>query len=447
MIDYYFFDKRYFSPIKFNGELFKEIKTNKSNIKIFTTNDNLNPFVLVFFGNNTEVYTANSILKIFYYLEKDQEAFFKLINEFNLLEEYTTSKNDNFNLLQESFKISLYQIEEHQILTIVSDSFFKFHITTEITDIENLAISDWLLRKFQHIKYDKLQPFLRSPFQKDIKKKNRKYLNSPEDGDKEIDTHISSIRNEKKIYVYGEQFQFLKNDQDGLVLLITSKNHHFLIINDKLYKDTWLGRLLLLLPLDVYIEYFSEFNIDKKYHILLDESNNPINKNFIHQLYKQVKIPLDIKSYDGNIGYSQRETIISELLDSSNKKMLPKCHFHSWYVPDGSILNKDDHDEYSIFESSIHPDSYPIYTNSNVLLETTSDDKNYFLLKINSKYNSAQYILIIEQKNNNEFYMLYHPRILYFLASEGIIPFSLNDILKVIGIPTTLDSLGTIITT
>lgn len=441
MIDYYFFDKRYFSPIKFNGELFKEIKTNKSNIKIFTTNDNLNPFVLVFFGNNTEVYTANSILKIFYYLEKDQEAFFKLINEFNLLEEYTTSTNDNLDLLQESFKISLYQIEEHQILTIFSDSFFKFHITTEITDIENLAISDWLLRKFQHIKYDKLQPFLSSPFHKDTKKENRKYLNSPEDGDKEIDTRISSMRDDKKIYVYAEQFQFLKNDQEGLVLLITSKNHHFLIINDKIYKDTWLGRLLLLLPLDVYIEYFSEINIDKKYHIFLDESNNPINENFKNKQYEQIKIPLDIKSYDGDIGYSERERIISELLDSSNIKMLPKCYF-SWYVPDGSIFNKDDHDNYCSFESSINPESYPIYMNSKVLLESTLDDNNYFLLKTNPKYNSAQYIIIVEKANNNEFYMFYHPRILYFLASKGVIPFSLDNIIKVIGTPTKLESLG-----
>lgn len=445
MNNYTFFDKRYWSPINFTGEILFETKIQNKELKIFRTNEEENPYLIVFFGDNTEIYPENNLSNILNYLKNDINSTKSFVDKY-IIEKYSSTEQNLNAFHEEKYNLYLIEINNEQFLLYETDKIEILRPNDELNP-QNITIPDWGLNNLTKIKYNPLVTMLRSPLiTSRIKHPDniKKFLNSSDDGDQEIDTCVSSINENKKLYIYAEKVEKLKNNKDGFISLIHTKEHFYLIINDKIYKDVWLSRILLLLPLDLYFQYLHYLNLDKKYHILMDGPEKKFKEIFKNKKYKQIKIPLTLTSCSGNIGYSERGVTTSQFINFNQNKLEHKSHFNGWYTPHSSIFNKKDHESYIYFESNIHVERYPIYTNGEILLQRTSNTKTYYLIKTQNQDNSAEYIVIIENDDSNEFYTFYHSRILYFLVSENLIPFSLEEITKHIGIFTKLDDLGKI---
>src|SRR5690606_31519978 len=296
MKDYTFFDKRYLAPVKFTGELLCETQINRKKFQFFKTSNETCPYCIVFSTQiNTEIYPVKNISNLLYSLNDHKDSLRELAKFFRV-NEYISQKNDKYAFFQEEYHLYLSEINCEQILFIETDS-IKYKILSNLRQQSDLRIPEWGVSNIPEIRYgSKLWNDLKPTFERRIapEDKHIKYLNSPKDGIKKFDTYISSIKENKYLYIYGNEKIIIKEKYS--IILIKTNSDNYLIINDKIYKDQNISNLLLNLPAEIYCEYL---DLDKKHHIVLDQNNNIefINSDFNNQTYTQIKLPINLNKY------------------------------------------------------------------------------------------------------------------------------------------------------
>lgn len=440
MKKYIFFDKRYFNPISFNGILFHEATISGKTLQIFFTDKN--KYVTVYHAsNNTEIYVEEDLFGLIKYFESDINSLLNLMKNKNyeLIDEYHTEVFSETPYFSENYSIYLYKINTEDEILIVKANNKLFYSRNNFLSPNQIMISEWALKKIKNLKFSKISSFLGKSIRSKshINESSIKYLNLNTDGSKSFDTKICSIEDKKILYLYGDSIDYLKDDDDGHYYLITSKKYFYLIINDKIYRDIYLPRLLLLLPDTIYKNYFKKYDLDfkQKFHFFLETDYEKSHNHFKTKKYKEIHLPLNLNLASENSGFSDRKKFSSEILN--NDYLLEFKSLNNWYSYDGAIIDKKISELNKDYQASILIESYPIITDGKLLIEKRENNINYYLIK-----SGELFLIIIEKQENNEFFSLNHPRFLYFLISENKVPFTLEEVLEKIKLSTDLDNVG-----
>ncbi|WP_374531491.1 hypothetical protein [Acinetobacter sp.] len=372
MKKYIFFDKRYFNPISFNGSLFHEATISGKNLQIFF-NDKKKYVVVYQASNNTEIYVEEDLFSLIKYFESDINSLLNLMENKNyeLIDEYHTRASIETPYFSENYSIYLYKINTEDEIFIIKTKNKLLYSRNNFLSPNQIMISEWVLKKIKNLKFSKTSSFLGTSIRSKYhtNDNNIKYLNLNTDGSRSYDTRICSIEDKKNIYLYGDSIEFLKDDEDDYYCLITSKKYYFLIINDKIYRDIHLPRLLLLLPDNIYKNFFKKFNLnfDEKFHFFAEKDYEKSHNKFKTKKYKEINLPLNLDLSSENLGYSDRKSFSSEIL--TNDYFLEFKSLNNWYSPDGAIIDKKISEIYKDYQASILTESFPILTDGEVLIE------------------------------------------------------------------------------
>lgn len=419
----YFFDKRYNRPFSFDGNLIFSKKRKDSEIKIFEVLiGNVIKYIFVHIGNNnTELYKVECFEDIMDFFNSKDSLYFEFIkSNCELVFNYNSDikRANNKTIFSESYEIYKFRKDNFNIIIIKMGDSFIYDFIGGLSDhlqFNRLYLSTFLL--------DKVSPkgVFRAFYA--IKKRlesNMKKLNDFNEGEQLYDTGVSSIKENACIGIYGKKIIHIETSEYENCHMIISKSGYYLTLDDAIYFDEDFQRLALILPEKAYTTYFQ---LDKKYHVYVDDTKNDVHERFKSKNYKQEVIKLNLKVRpSSNKNKTGSDFLIEKICMDLNSDL---GYFNRDFDGSCGDINSESL-EFFIKNNKVIPSysSYPIYTNAKLLLKKENNKGGtFFLLK-----GEDHLLVIVESKNKNYFYNVMFDRILFHLIEKRLVPFTFQEV-------------------
>lgn len=418
----YFFDKRYNRPFSFDGNLIFSKKRKDSEIKIFEVLvDDIIKYIFVYIGNNnTELYKVECFRDIMDFFNLKDSLYFDFIKlNCELVFSYNSDlrRENNKTIFSESYEIYKFRKDGFNIAIIKMGDDFIYDLIDGIYD--HLQFNRLYLSTFLVSKVAPSRTFRAFFVNQKRSESNMKKLNDFNEGEQLYDTGVSSIKENACIGIYGKKIIHIETSEYENCHMIISKSGYYLTLDDAIYFDEDGQRLALILPEKAYTTYFQ---LDKKYHVYVDDTKNDVHERFKSKNYKQEVIKLNLKVRpSSNKNKTGSDFLIEKICMDLNSDL---GYFNRDFDGSCGDINSESL-EFFLKNNKVIPSysSYPIYTNAELLLERSNKGSNFILLK-----GQNTLLVIVESKSRNYFYNVGFDRVLFNLIEKRLVPFTFQEV-------------------
>lgn len=418
----YFFDKRYNRPFSFDGNLIFSKKRKDSEIKIFEVLvDDIIKYIFVYIGNNnTELYKVECFRDIMDFFNLKDSLYFDFIKlNCELVFSYNSDlrRENNKTIFSESYELYKFRKDGFNIAIIKMGDDFIYDLIDEIYD--HLQFNRLYLSTFLVSKVAPSRTFRAFFVNQKRSESNMKKLNDFNEGEQLYDTGVSSIKENACIGIYGKKIIHIETSEYENCHMIISKSGYYLTLDDAIYFDEDGQRLALILPEKAYTTYFQ---LDKKYHVYVDDTKNDVHERFKSKNYKQEVIKLNLKVRpSSNKNKTGSDFLIEKICMDLNSDL---GYFNRDFDGSCGDINSESL-EFFLKNNKVIPSysSYPIYTNAELLLERSNKGSNFILLK-----GQNTLLVIVESKSRNYFYNVGFDRVLFNLIEKRLVPFTFQEV-------------------